>query len=258
MPVEISGRWQLDNNAVNSVNGTFGTVNGNPTYLYGPQGKAINLNPADGVDYLDLPYSQPPSFHHFDLGQPHRHLRRQSHLADRGQQRALEQLRINADGKFEYYLQSLDTPGTGAITQHQLTGTTIAKPGQWYHIVGVSQNHGSMRLYVNGQEEGTSQSIIQMVPGADRFHVGDASSTGTPCLHFTGQVDDIRVSDRPLSATNVSAQSTTKSRPNAMATGLLIAISPMRLPARRLALAAARRPTISRHVWQCHQFRRCR
>ena len=49
-----------------------------------------------------------------------------------------DQLRINASGQFEHFTND----GTG----HTVTGTTVAQPGVWYHVVGTATAGGKMRI----------------------------------------------------------------------------------------------------------------
>lgn len=105
-----------------------------------------------------------------------------------------DQIRINSSGKFEHFLND----GSGKT----VTGTTTVQTGVWYHVAIVANNNGMMRLYVNGTEEGTAQSIGTLWTGGDRFSVGSRTNT---VLGFHGVVDDLQIYDVPLTTTQIQA-----------------------------------------------------
>ena len=53
------------------------------------------------------------------------------------------QLRINAEGKFEHYLEADD--------KYTVSHTVPVNVGQWYHVAGVAVADGEMKLFVDGQ-----------------------------------------------------------------------------------------------------------
>ena len=66
----------------------------------------------------------------------------------------------------------------------------------------MASNNGMMRLYVNGVEEGTAQSIGTIWTGGDRFSVGSQTNA---VLGFHGLVDDLQIYDAPLTASQIQA-----------------------------------------------------
>ena len=93
------------------------------------------------------------------------------------------QLRITSGGKFEHYLFD--------GSERSVIGSTSITPGTWYHVVGTAENNGVMRLYVNGDEEGTAQSINSLWEGGNGYIVG--SNSGHGMGYFDGLVDEVRV-----------------------------------------------------------------
>lgn len=104
------------------------------------------------------------------------------------------QLRLNADGRFEH--EVFDN-----IQFHTVTGTTVAQPGQWYHVAGTAQSDGSMRLFVNGVEEGSPSDIGTLWGGGRRWLVGSNSGSGTP--FFSGWIDELAIWSGALSAARI-------------------------------------------------------
>ena len=93
------------------------------------------------------------------------------------------QLRINAEGKFEHYLDADD--------KYTVSHTVAVNPGQWYHVAGVATANDEMRLFVDGQEEGTSVSVGELRQKLDRYFIGSASGDGMG--YFEGNIAEVRV-----------------------------------------------------------------
>jgi RHS repeat-associated protein len=83
-----------------------------------------------------------------------------------------------------------------------VTGSTTVQTGVWYHVVGTAANSGMMRLYVNGVEEGTAQSLGGMWTGGDRWFFA-ANSGGMN--HLDGTLDEVALYSTALSATRIQA-----------------------------------------------------
>ena len=103
------------------------------------------------------------------------------------------QLRINSSGVFEHYTWD----GSARI----VTGTTAIEADTWYFVVSIATNNGDVRLYVNGQEEGTATTVGTLWGSGDRYHVG--SNSGNAMGWLEGMVDDIRVYDHILSEVEI-------------------------------------------------------
>jgi hypothetical protein len=80
-----------------------------------------------------------------------------------------------------------------------------AVAGQWYHLVGVRDAAaGTYTLYVDGQKQGVlSQCIGDASTGP--LAIGRAKYNGGTVDYLRGDVDDVRVWDRPLSGAEVTA-----------------------------------------------------
>ena len=104
------------------------------------------------------------------------------------------QLRMTAAGVFEH--------ATLAGSSRVVTGTTVATAGQWYHLAAVAVNSGQARLYVNGVEEGTFQTVTTLSGTSDRWTFGGAAGTNT---FLDGMLDDVAIWHIGLDAASVAA-----------------------------------------------------
>lgn len=97
------------------------------------------------------------------------------------------QLRINAHGKLEHYVEAEDR----FVVSHTLS----VVPGNWYHVAGVAVGNGEMKLFVDGQEEGSPCDIGPLRPKLDRYFIG--SQTGDGMGMFEGVIAEVRVWNVP-------------------------------------------------------------
>lgn len=88
--------------------------------------------------------------------------------------------------------------GTCDGTSHNVYTTTTIPLNQWSHVVGWS-NGTTNKVYINGVEAGSSASGT-LKDSSSNFSI----STGTG-YGFTGKIDDVRVYNRALSASEISA-----------------------------------------------------
>ncbi|MGW6292059.1 LamG-like jellyroll fold domain-containing protein [Streptomyces sp. NPDC055058] len=99
---------------------------------------------------------------------------------------------------------SSDTAGASQIRAVQPEGTT-ARVGEWVHLAGVHDTVAkSLTLYVNGEKAG---SVAQTNPwyAGGPVQAGALSVDGGRLTQFfPGQIDDIRMFDRPMSANEVA------------------------------------------------------
>ena len=69
----------------------------------------------------------------------------------------------------------------------------------WYHVAGVATADGEMRLFVDGQEEGTSVDCGALRQKLDRYFIG--SATGDGMGMFEGSIAEVRSASRLLMGT---------------------------------------------------------
>lgn len=77
------------------------------------------------------------------------------------------QLRINANGRLEHYLEADD--------RYTVSHTVPVTPGSWHHVAGVAVADGEMKLMVDGQEEVRSSYSGEAAVGSRRQSEGSHS-----------------------------------------------------------------------------------
>lgn len=91
---------------------------------------------------------------------------------------------------------------TGSCCQ-VLLGTTVPKPNTWYHVVGVYDG-AKMNLYVNGVVDNSIDYAGGNLTGdASNPTIIGASYSGSYFNNWNGEIDDVRVYNRALSANEV-------------------------------------------------------
>lgn len=95
-----------------------------------------------------------------------------------------------------------DTPDSGVIRARQAEGKT-AYGGEWTHLVGVHDTVADqLTLYVNGVEAGKA-SVSETWYAGGPVQIGAGSYEGQPGSFFPGQIDEVKLFDRPVSADEV-------------------------------------------------------
>ncbi|WP_055586593.1 LamG-like jellyroll fold domain-containing protein [Streptacidiphilus griseoplanus] len=119
----------------------------------------------------------------------------------------------DAPGFELYYSQAYDrwvfnqyTADTATATPVRAMASTAGgvTAGQWYHLVG-SYSYGDklLSLYVNGQLVGTT-SYSTPWDARRGLQIGAGNYSGTAGSFFPGTIDDVRIFDKPLVATDVT------------------------------------------------------
>ncbi|MBI4558170.1 MAG: LamG domain-containing protein [Candidatus Hydrogenedentes bacterium] len=112
-----------------------------------------------------------------------------------------------SDGKCWWYVSSGGNNAKALLT-----------PGSWHHVVGTFDG-AALKLHLNGKLVDSRLSAFSEINTARNFFigcvVGDASATDPAyarTAYFAGQIDEVRVYDRALSADEVSEQFETGAR----------------------------------------------
>ncbi|MEV7871445.1 LamG domain-containing protein, partial [Streptomyces sp. NPDC088124] len=101
---------------------------------------------------------------------------------------------------FNQYIS--DTPDSNAIRAMQAEGRT-ARGGEWTHLVGVHDTVANqLTLYVNGVEAGRA-TVSETWYAGGQVQIGAGSYEGAPDSFFPGQIDEVKIFDRPVSADEV-------------------------------------------------------
>ena len=93
------------------------------------------------------------------------------------------QLRINAEGKLEHYCEADD--------KYTVCHTQPVQADHWYHVAGTATADGELRLFVDGQEEGTAADIGALRQKLDRYFIG--SATGDGMGMWEGSIAEVRL-----------------------------------------------------------------
>jgi hypothetical protein len=84
--------------------------------------------------------------------------------------------------------------------------STVLPVGQWYHVVGTYSFSGSLYLYVNGVQVSTNSHTVAAISyDSNPFSIAKLDYCCSTGHHFDGQIDDVRIYNRALSATEVTA-----------------------------------------------------
>lgn len=87
-----------------------------------------------------------------------------------------------------------------------LSGTVAINTGQWVHLAATRNGTtGQMRLYVNGLLDGTVTGSTGLLHANGRINIGGNT---LDARYFSGDIDDVRIYSRVLSATEVANLST--------------------------------------------------
>lgn len=103
--------------------------------------------------------------------------------------------------------QFTDAVGAGSYPDFTVTSGSTINTGVWTHIVGVYSNtHGVLRIYVNGIADGTTNGsgTIRSDSGVKTFIGAYSDASSNPANPFPGTIDDVRIYNRALTATEVS------------------------------------------------------
>lgn len=105
------------------------------------------------------------------------------------------QMGVNATGRL--------SAGISASPDTYLTGTTVLTPNTWYHATFVFENNNSLRLYLDGNLEASVAIGNRTLRNSDnRLRVGSGNIASE---FFNGDIDEVRIWDVALSATDILA-----------------------------------------------------
>lgn len=82
------------------------------------------------------------------------------------------------------------------------SSTTVVQAGVWYHIVG-THDGTNIKLYINGQLEGTGAATFPIDYGTTPLYLGNAQVPFSG--YFNGVLDETSIYNRALTATEVSS-----------------------------------------------------
>ncbi|MFF0161822.1 LamG-like jellyroll fold domain-containing protein [Streptomyces sp. NPDC005263] len=108
----------------------------------------------------------------------------------------------SSNDRWVFNQHSADTADSTVVRAMQPEGTT-AYGGEWTHLVGVQDTEADkLSLYVNGTLAGTAATSTSWYAGGG-VQIGASAFESTATSFFPGQIDDVRLFDRPVSAGEV-------------------------------------------------------
>lgn len=84
------------------------------------------------------------------------------------------------------------------------TGAVTINDGQWHHVSCTIADGGNIKIYTDGVLRGTtSDTAVGNTTNGIDIGVGDRINSGTPVIPFNGSIDELRIWNRELSATEI-------------------------------------------------------
>jgi hypothetical protein len=115
-------------------------------------------------------------------------------------------------GNDNYYLEADSTsvtPATRGAGGSALFGTSKLKANEWAHLAG-TYDGATMRLYVNGVQVSSRAQTGQIPISTSALQIGGDSVYGQ---YFPGTIDEVRVYQRALSASEIQRDMNTPITP---------------------------------------------
>ncbi len=211
-PVGLVSHWKLDEGtgltAFDSAGANDGVLEGGATWAAGLIGGALGL---DGVNDRVVIPSDPS----LNMGSAFSismwiYRNRQTGSYERLFSRSIQSAPGSPD--FDYYLQIhgdnvIVGVGSTGTSGHLVGGTVLTN--RWHHVVGIKHpsNPVGFEIYVDGVR--AAHGITQGIMNACRdmpwnAYIGWLGSDGDSFYGFDGRIDDVRLYNRPLTATEVA------------------------------------------------------
>ncbi|MDI3422319.1 LamG domain-containing protein [Streptomyces luteolus] len=194
------GWWPLHGSGTARTGERDAVVNGRAQWAEdGPNGGALSLEGIDGFADIGTPV--------IDTAEKDYSVAARVRLAtDQGFRTAVSQ---DGPGISTFFLQysasderfAFSFPGARTLAEK----TGKPETGRWYHLVGTySQDEKTMKIYVDGELAGERQASAQpKKPGS--LVIGRAKSGGRPVDFWKGDIADVHVYERELTADEVSS-----------------------------------------------------
>lgn len=109
---------------------------------------------------------------------------------------AFYQLLVKSDGKLALYVQA------AGVVSYDGTGTFTLTTGTWFHVALTYSSTAGLAGYVNGAPDGTASANGALTTASAVASIG--TDTETVGREFDGVIDEVRVYNRVLSATDIA------------------------------------------------------
>ncbi len=193
--------WSFDGNALDSVGGNNGTLQGGTVLTAGVKGVSNTAYAFDGDgDYISVPddASLNPSSEisisvWINSGAANSSKRVMSKYYD-GSMRDWD-LHVDTDGTFRIQY-SISNSHRGVDSNYIVNG------GGWYHLVS-TYTSGTQKMYVNGVEKSGGTNTGSLDNSNASLFIGAVNSAGVASSYFTGSIDNARIYNRVLTPEEV-------------------------------------------------------
>ena len=215
---EIVGWWQFDEGsgitaADSSGNSNDGTLNGNPQWVAGKIGGAldfdgsadfVNVPDDSSLDFLDgttATFTVEFWFKTTGVGTGTAFMGGPAILDRRTQGLTAVQFHfmIDSAGKLRFCVCDDDDS-----TRANIVSTTIINDGFWHHAAGVRDGTSNWELYVDGNLEASSSTTVTASDGYWLTFGARRTDSAGITSHFNGKIDDICIYDRSLSQEEIA------------------------------------------------------
>lgn len=119
-------------------------------------------------------------------------------------------LRAGDNGKLSF---NVGDGGSGGW--HEVASGSVMKTGQWYHVAGTFDGT-TLRVYINGIEQASAAYSGLIATTTYDLNIGRITYTAGGTRNFAGEIDEVKIWDKALSATELRAwmcKKTTNSHP---------------------------------------------
>ena len=218
----LKGYWKFDENTGttatdSSGNGNTGTLNSGASWTSGQSGAAVSLDGVSGyVKIKDGKISTSTTGTISAWVKVNSLVNARKIVSYGGAAAAsvegLFALEIRQDGS-HYYFSVIDVPSDGSPNANSVHGNTALQSGVWYHVA-VTSDGSSWKLYVNGVAETLTTQLGSGNTGKwfgntsaaapDRTYIGGAWFNGTDTGFLNGVIDEVRIYDGALSASEIA------------------------------------------------------
>jgi PKD repeat protein len=218
----LVGWWRAEGNGLDSASSNNTTVSGSVTYAAGRSGQAFSFNGSDGYADKTSPDSS------LNIGNQSWTISAWVKSSCSGTSNqyivsryecgwasdctsaypAVYELYLTGDGYATFYVRSTASDGVGAADSADL------RDGAWHHISGVLDRGSSeLKLFVDGRlKNSTSASGLGSInDSGSPLEIGRIfrQSWGSPGYYFNGLIDEVRIYNRALTASEVYALAST-------------------------------------------------
>ena len=197
-PSGLVGWWKGEGNANDQLGINIGAVNGGTTYVTGKVGQAFSFDGTTG--YITVPSSSSldptvaasmDAWVYFNqLPSAANHI---MHIAGKSGSGTDLDLQAESDNKIHFYVAAGSS----------VTSVTTVQAGVWYHVAATYTANSQIKIYINGVLENTAS--ISVMRGTNGYPFAIGASGYWPSRYFNGKIDEIRLFNSALTASQIQS-----------------------------------------------------